>query len=227
MHSFEDFALNALINLHPEDFSVYGLDNPRLEIIYQDSVHEAHVFFGDTFMQDVGGNEVEFIYLMFAGRPHVFSARYEPVQVLFGLNAFSFMERWIALINIQHIYGVDVTTTNPDSTYSFVINHDEDDLNTISPTINGIEIAESDFRTAYRLIIGMNLDAEIEEIYPRPTPAHVFTFRMKPEHGDDTVVSMYPYNPNFYAVSIDGGPISFVTNALEVNTFFRNLRTLI
>jgi len=222
MEQFAFFHLGDLVNLHADDLTPYGLDDPSLELIYRAPHGEAHLLFGDIFVRETGGEAVAFIYVMFAGRPHVFEAQYEPLRVMFGMNPLQFISRFIALVNIQGVGQIYVST--PDADFEININHVPDANNIIEPTINGITVNDSDFRTVYRLLIGLGIDYEIEPFVPTEPPLYTFRYAMLEE--DDIELRLYAYDGNFHAVSVNGEEIWFVVSRRNVELFISNLQGL-
>jgi hypothetical protein len=212
----ETFRLDSVVSLAPYDLSPYGLDNPSLVFAYQDAVGETHLFFGDTFVEEINGWEIEFIYVKFADRPHVFRAEFEPVSVLFNLNIFSFIERFVALVSILDAEAITITAQDESRNLEMIINHEESHV--IHPTINGVEIEESDFRVAYRLIIALSMEGEIEPFTPQGTPDITIVYHMI--NDPDIELRFFAVDANFYAVSVDGADAWFVTGARDVNVMF-------
>jgi len=224
-HILEDFAsfqFGDLVNLHPASLAPYGLDDPSLEFIYQAFHGETHLLFGDMFFKDIGGDEVAYIYVKFAERPHVFEARFEQVRFLTNVNVLRFIERFIALMDIQDVESLHVQT--PDGDYEIIINHVEDSTD-IAPTVNGIEVTDRSFRVVYRQLIGLGIDGEIEPFIPSEPPEHIVTYSMLED--DDIVIRFYAYDDNFLAVSVNGEEIWFVTNRRSFNDFIRLMNELL
>lgn len=223
LEPLEMFRLGDVVSLAPSDLTPYGLDIPSLEFAYQDMFGETHLLFGDTFMEDVNGTEVEFIYVKFADRPHVFRAEFWPVAGLFNLNIFSFIDRFIALPNILGVDRITIAATEASRNLDMVINHiGESD---IAPTINGIPVAESDFRVAYRLLIALMMEGEIEPFTPQGTPDMTITYH-RPE-DPDIEIRLFAMGSHLYAVSLDGADAWFVTHGRDVDMFFSHVSALI
>ncbi|MCL2360586.1 MAG: DUF4340 domain-containing protein [Defluviitaleaceae bacterium] len=222
MEHFFTFRLGDLISLHPDSFASYGLDDPSLEFIYQAPHGEAHLFFGDVFFREEGDEEVAFIYVKFADRPHVFEALFEPVQVMFGMNPLRFIARFIALVDIQTVGQIYVSTGNQD--FEVHINQVEDSTD-IEPTINGIDVSDSAFRVTYRLLIGLGIDYEVEPFAPVGAPLYTIRYAMFEE--DDILLSLYAYDDNFHAVSVNGEEIWFVVSRRSVDLFIASLEGLL
>ena len=209
------FRLGNLVTLHAEDLAYYGLDDPSLEFIFGDlDDHEDHLLFGDRFTREIGGSDVEFIYVKFAGRPHVFEARFEPVSVLFNMNSLRFIDRFIALINIVNVDRITITTS--ERTREIHINPVGDAFD-IEPTIDAMHVNDGDFRRFYQLIVGLGIDAEIDPITPDTEPEYVINFFLREGEGDDVELRLFTYDANFMGVSINGRDINFITNRRNVN----------
>ncbi|MCL2404953.1 MAG: DUF4340 domain-containing protein [Defluviitaleaceae bacterium] len=224
-HVFEQFAnfwLNDLVSLHPEDLAQYGLDDPSLEFIYRAPHGEAHLLFGDIFFREIAGHELAFIYVMFADRPHVFEALYEPASALFDVNVLSFIERFIALVNIQDVQRLEVLT--PTTDFDVWVNQVEDSTD-IEPTINGTLVDDSEFRLLYRLLIGLAIDFEVAPFTPQDEPLYTVKFIMFEE--DDIELRLFHYNDSFLAVSVDGEDVWFVTNRRNFDMFTARLSDMI
>jgi len=221
MDDFTFFGFGDMVNLHPESLAQYGLDDPSLEFIYQAEHGMAHLLFGDTFFREFHGEEIEFIYVKFADRPHVFETPFILAQPLFNMNVLRFIDRLIALIDIRYVYRVDVLS--PEIDLEIYINTQEDER-TIEPTINSIPVEERPFRVAYRQLIGLGIDAEIEPFAPTGDPA--YTLRYVLLDDDDKVLTFYEYDGNFLAVSVDGEDIWFVTNRRHFREFFLQVQAL-
>ncbi|MCL2527256.1 MAG: DUF4340 domain-containing protein [Defluviitaleaceae bacterium] len=219
---FGDFRISGLASLHPADLSPYGLDDPVVEFIYKAFHGEAHLLFGDVFFRDVNGTETAFIYVKFADRPHVFEALYEPARALKNVNFLRFIDRFIALINIQDVGRIDITA--PNGEFEVYINHDDEDERDIAPTINGISVAEQPFRVAYRLLVGLGIDGEVEPFTPTAPPIYTVTHSLL--EGDDVVLHFYAHDDNFLAVSVDGEEAWFVTGRVNVERFLTALVNL-
>ncbi|MCL2379102.1 MAG: DUF4340 domain-containing protein [Defluviitaleaceae bacterium] len=222
LERFDGFMLGDLVNVHPANFAAYGLDNPSLEFMFRSHHGEAHLLFGDVFFRDVNGEETAFIYVQFAGRPHVFEALYEPVTALLDVNVLRFIERFIALLNIQEVQQMEVLT--PDGNFEIWINQVEDSTD-IAPTINDIPVDEADFRLLYRLVIGLGIDGEIEPFAPAGTP--LYTVRYILFDGDDVEIHFFDYSEAFLAVSLNNEDIWVVTNRRNFDLFTGRLNLMV
>jgi len=223
LEPLSEFTLDRVVSLMPTDLSLYGLDNPSLEFMYQDEFGETHFLFGDIFTEDVNGWDVDFIYVKFADRPHVFSAEFRFASVLFDLNVFFFIDRFIALPSILGVERVTVTALEESRNLDMIINHGESQ--SIAPTINGIAVEESDFRVSYRLLIALFMEGETEPFTPQVEPDITITYH-RPE-DPDIEIRLFALDSNLYAVSVNGEDPWFVTHSRDVNAFFNHVTGII
>jgi len=229
MQTFSEFSLGGLANLHPYDYSPYGLDNPSLELIFRSLHGEAHLIFGDIFFRDIDGNETAFIYVRFADRPHVFEALFNPLRVIFDMNPVLIMERFVALVGIQTVERITVTSLGLE--YEIHINH-VGDGHAIEPTINGIPVDVPAFRSAYMQLVGLGINSEIEPFAPQTEPAHTILYtRVVTDEGeyqeDDIYLRFYIYNDHFLAVSVNGEEIWYVITRRSIELFLTMLMDLL
>lgn len=205
--AYNEFTIGDLVALKPDDLSIYGLDEPSLEVRFTDAEGDNHLLFGDTL------DDGEHIYCMIVGKPHVFLADYAYVEALYNINVFTFIEKFIALINIQDCVGIDIEWPgNPDRSHRMEIGHelDEDEYDVVVPFVDGLPVQELAFKTVYRYLIGLSYDTEVETFTPDSPPVFSITYHLA--DGESTTIHFYTYNSNFYAVQRDDNPIQFVTN---------------
>jgi hypothetical protein len=209
--------LTELADIYPADLSSFGLESPFLEFVLRTQHDEIHWTFGDTFIH--GGTE--FVYMKVSDRPHVFIAESTHLAPITGLEPLDIAVRFLALVPI-----IDVESLMIDSaevSYEMIMNHIPDTFD-IAPSVNGVNVNDRDFRTAYRHIISLIADAEAQNFTPEGEPETTITFRRT--ESPDTVIQLYNYNANFLAVSIDGGEAVFVTNRLAVERILERVAAL-
>jgi len=216
LEPLEAFRLDEIVSLMPTDLAPYGLDNPSLIFTYQDPDGETNLLFGDTFIEEVNGREITFIYVKFQDRPHVFRAAYQPVSGLYNLNVFLFIERFIALVHIANVERISVTAIDAARNFDMVVNHGPE--HSIQPTVNGQEVDDAAFRIAYRLLVGLPMEGEIEPFAPQGTPDFTITYHRT--DGPDTEMRFFAHEGNVYAVSVNDEDAWFVTHARDLNVFF-------
>ena len=216
----ERFFLVDIVDINPQNLTPFGLDNPVLEFIYRDEVGETHLLFGDNFLVD--GRS--FIYVKHQNLPHVFKADYQAAQVLFNINPIAIVERLMHPVNILEVESIAITSPDPARNFNMVINHGPEFSHTIAPVVNNTPVDDGDFRVAYRLLVALAMEMEIESFTPTQTPDIVVTYHFATGEADE--VRFFTYGENFYAISINGEDPWFVTHQRDVAVFFNFLAEL-
>ena len=222
LEHFESFMFWDMANIYPDDLAAYGLDAPRLEMIYRAPHGEAHLLFGDVSTREMDDTTVSFIYVKFADRPHVFEALYEHARVLFNMNPLRFVARFTALVNIVDVERIDFIT--PGETFEIYINQEEESA-TIAPTINGILVEERPFRQVYQLLIGLGIDSEVEAFTPTGEPIYSVTYTL--HEDDDLVLRFFDFDANFLATQVNDDDVWFVTSRRNFDAFINGLMGLL
>jgi hypothetical protein len=206
-----------LVALHPDDLAPFGLENPSLEFILRTPEHDFHFIFGDTFSR--GGEE--FIYVRCGNRPHVFITENEFPAALTDLPPLEIANRFLASVSLADVESV---TISREASVQIEMNRIPNTFE-IEPTMNGIPIEADDARTAFRLIISLLADADVEPFTPQGEPELTITHHRV--ENPDTQLRFFDYNANFFAVSINGGDVIFVTNRRAIDRLFQFLGGLV
>lgn len=201
--------LRGLAEFMPEDLADFGLADPALEFVFRTPQQEIHLKFGDTFIR---GDE-EYIYVMDASRPHVFFTNASDAAMVIETTPMQIAERSLALVSITDVERVTVLGENGDEFFDLTMNHIPGTFE-IEPTLNGTPIEPDDARQAFRMVIGLIAEADIESFAPPAAPELTITHHRT--DGPNTELRLYNYNANFLAVSIDGGEAVFVTSRRAV-----------
>ena len=200
MEPLNELRLAHVVSVAPTDLTPYGLDNPSLVFEYHSPAGEVKLLFGDVFM-----------------------AVFEPAEVLFDLNVFLFIDRFIALIDIRDVASVITESTDAGRNYEMILNHQEN--RALLPTINGISVDEFDFRLVYRLLIALAADADVDPFTPQDEPEITVTFNRI--ENPDTEVRFFALDANFYGVSLNGADVWFVTHRRAIDVFFQYVEDLV
>jgi hypothetical protein len=171
-----------------------------------------HLLFGDVI-------DDEKVYVMQVGRPHVFLTDYDFISHFFRLNVFAFINRFIIIEDIYTCLSIDITS--PDRTYRIELDQytvpvesqfrEATEDNEFNAFVNGQPVQDLAFKTFYQLLIGITYDTDIGyDFEPEGEPEYTVTFTLT-EKGVITA-RYYPFNANFYAVRVDDGLITHLTN---------------
>lgn len=218
------FAPRGTATLFPDDLSQYGLDDPVLEMIMEDTE-------GGRFHAKFGNARADgFVYMMYGGQSHVFLAERHFVDALLGINPFFLIDRFVALVNIDRAERVVIESATRGD-FDIFVNHYRDDRNIMqmAPTINGQEVDADGFRQLYQSMIGIALDFEAEWEGEPGEPDIVISYYLLARREDEphAVVEFFVYDANFYAVRRRGEPLQFVTSRFDVDVVFEGIAGLL
>lgn len=227
MTDFMNMQIGDMVALRPDDLSIYGLDDPSLELWINDLESEIHLLFGEQ----TGDGK---IYCKFYDRPQVFLTDYEYVKRMYNINVFTFIEKFVALVNIVECNGIDIEVPgNPERNYHVTLDHivlppeedEEEGEAIINPYINGQLVQELAFKTFYQRLIAISYDTEIEAYAPESEPIFTVTFHLIDK--DPVVLRYYTFDNNFYAVQRDDNPIQFVSSRQNSEIMFQAMVDLL
>jgi hypothetical protein len=217
IHPMSQMRLREIADIHPRDLTPFGLHEPSLEFIFRAAQTEIHLQFGDTFLRD----EIEFIYVKFADRPHVFVAESSYALAVSAVNPLDIVDRFLALAPISDVERI---TVNAENSYEIVMNHTFETFD-IAPTLNGVSAQDTAVRQIFVDMLGLLADAEISPRAPLGTPQITITYHRIA--NPNTQLRFFDYNANFFAVSIDGGEMIFATSRRALNRLIENLDGLV
>jgi len=218
----EFFRLIEVIELFPANLGIYGLADPSLTVIFRDAEDRNFILtFGDV-RED--GN----IYVMYNDLPHVFIADYEIVSPMFGLNPFTFIDRFIALVNIVDVDSISISGAGYPEHYVIINNFEDDDERPqIAPIFNGQEVNDGGFRIFYQALIAIMYEQDIGLQENLGRPDLVITFNLSDPAEPPTIVEFFSYDANFYAVRQYPHPVQFVTSKRAVSMMFDSADSLL
>ncbi|MCL2217735.1 MAG: DUF4340 domain-containing protein, partial [Defluviitaleaceae bacterium] len=214
--------IGNLVEFHAENPADFGFDNPLLEFEFVSvpghGLMDTFLVFGDIFEQD----GIDYIYVRFADRPHVFKTQLWQIDSLLDIHIFDILQRFIALIDIRDVERVIIDSA--ENSFEMVMNH-SGDFSELDPTINDMPIEERVFRIAYRTLISTSADADIPLFAPEGEPAVTITFYRI--DNPDTELRFFEFDVNFFAVSVDGEDAWFVSGRRQIDLLFSHLHELL
>ena len=220
---FEGFRPGDIVEMLPANLARYGLDDPLLEFIMEDASGSGfHLLFGNNH-DDI------YVYMMYGNMeyPSVFLAERRFIENLLGLNPLSFIDRFVALMNIVEVERIVIQADSRGRRHDIVINNFEDEnlREQIAPTVDGQEVNDRTFRNFYQTVIGIAYEQEVELIEEPGTPDITVTYQLL--DGERLVVEFFTFDANFYAVRQQGDSLRFVTSRLVVDTMFNTLANML
>lgn len=219
LKGIDSISASELVEYSTEDFSQYGLDNPKLDIWLKDTANELHILVGDDT-----GNGTN--YCKLADQDMVFTVKSDTFKNFYNINVNGFIERFVALVNIVNVTSVEIRSE--EANYDIHLTHtkDEEDYDIIIPEIDGQEVQELAFKTFYSSMIGLAYDTEIPIYTPDGDPDVTITYYLN--NGQEPVVTQYyGYNSNFFAVKKADYDIQFVVSRQNMDLMFKNMVKLL
>ena len=125
-------SIGDLIEVQPEDYSIYGLDDPSLEFWLRDGGCEIHLEIGNDVdnadEENIDGDK-SYVYVKFFDRPQVYIMDKSYLSTIYDINPFSFSPRFVALLNIDTVDGMAIRSEAVN--YDITLNHE---LIPVTPT---------------------------------------------------------------------------------------------
>ena len=227
LEKVESITLSDVVEVYPEDLSIYGLDDPEIIMhLIDGELDEYHIFIGNDASETHS-------YVMLASRPVVYTVQKDLISMLYNVNILKLVEKFVALVNIVTVDKIEIESTDFGRSHEIYMNHDiftkEDDPDyeeeIMSPEIDGKFFEEPPFKTFYQSLIALAYDVEIFGYEIKDEPA--FTVRYILNDGKpDVITRYYPYNNDFYAVQRDDHPVQFIVSKRSVATMFNTMDRL-
>lgn len=196
------FSVTEFIADEINDLSIYGLDEPSLDLTLDLTITETveeqtktttdtlHYLWGDSLEN---GN----IYFMEAGGSSVYTMSSSFLDSLLELlDPFKLSEKWICLANIADVASITLDLNG--SQYHFTI--DEENKTYL---INDKAIEEEAFKKVYSTLIGITADTDLPEVtLPNTEPIISYTFHLN--DGSTLPIDYYTYDDQFYITKLHG-----------------------
>jgi hypothetical protein len=118
-------SIGDMIDIQPDDYAKYGLDDPSLIVWLKDLTAEIHLEIGnDADESDVvnGEDGKTYAYVKFFDRPYVYLMDKSYLTTLYNINPFGFTMRFVALQNIDDVDSFTIKSAS--KSYEAVLNHE-------------------------------------------------------------------------------------------------------
>lgn len=205
LSTLSSLQIDELIEIAPQDYSKYGLDNPILKVNMYDDINKLNLIIGN----DINESSV---YCMIEGRPHIFSIDKSLIQPFIDADYMQFIEKFVALNYRTEIDQINISSANGNYNISFKEESTEStteestgdspsqDLRT--PYVNDKKIDNDTFSKFYELLIGITFDNIVDGVTVTGNPEVTIEYFRK--DGTTEKVNFYEYNENFYAAEKNG-----------------------
>lgn len=196
-------TVSSVVDAKPEDYSVYGLDKPRVTVRLRDNENKLEIKAGS----DAGDENV---YALIDGRVSVFAINKSLLEPFENYNVTDFIEKFIALHMRTDISSAELTGESGSFKLDFKSENGKelvtDNKGNIKDnrdiTINGSAVKADGFAAFYELLAGLTFDQITEHTQKSGQPDAVLVYTML--DGSKETINFYDYNSNFYIIDKDG-----------------------
>jgi hypothetical protein len=206
----------------PKSLAPYGLDRPWGELLMRDKSNTLGLQFG-------ADKDSYTVYFKVTGKPSVYTISKSSLSFM-ETKPFSVIEKFVYLGNIDDMERIDIES--PRGTHVITMTRTvkkaqaegEEDETITTFTVDGKNIEDKSFRDFYQILIGTQVEGELEG---KPTRNPAATFRFTRNKGDRLVtIRYYPYDQDFYGVTM-GSKIEFVVSKSQLAKTFDALDMLL
>lgn len=223
LDALPNIAIDGFVEDNPKDLAQYGLDKPKGELIVKDKQNTLHILIGDD-------KDDAQVYFKTADSPSVYVMSKDRLAFM-DTEPYDIMEKFAYIVNIDDVDRIiveakgkthDITLTR--TTKKAEKEGEEDEVVT-TYKVDGKAVEEDPFKQYYQSLIGMTVDAEIDEQLEE-VPEVKTTFFLNKGSEREVHVNYVPYNRDFYAV-FRGGKAEFVLSKQQVDKMLQDLEDLI
>ncbi|MBZ4665040.1 DUF4340 domain-containing protein [Mahella sp.] len=223
LDALPNIAIDGFVEDNPKDLAQYGLDKPKGELIVKDKQNTLHLLIGD----DKDDTQV---YFKTADSPSVYVMSKDKLTFM-DTEPYDIMEKFAYIVNIDDVDRIIVEANG--KTHDITLSRttkkaeeegEEDEVIT-TYKVDGKVVEEDPFKQYYQSLIGMTVDAEIDEQLEE-VPEVKTTFFLNKGSEREVHVNYVPYNRDFYAV-FRGGKAEFVLSKQQVDKMLQDLEDLI
>ncbi|MBZ9685962.1 DUF4340 domain-containing protein [Clostridium estertheticum] len=211
-----------IVDDNPKDLSIYGLNNPTLDITLKDSKNNLHFIVGknkddnNVYFKTMDSNT---IYTM------------DKIQTdAFKLKAFDIVIKLAYIVNINDVDKITVDANGSNNIINFFRNTKKSEKSGDPDTVvtkykvNDKSIEEEKFKSFYQEMIGLSVDSENDKKL-EDKPEVSITFNLNKGSKKQEKIDYVPYNDQFYAV-FRSGKSDFVISKDKVNKMITDLKKL-
>jgi hypothetical protein len=226
LNNMPAFQIEEFVDDHPEDYSKYGLDVPKLELTIKD--------YAGSVLDLVFGNTTEDgkIYFKTKDSDAVYAMSESKLSFL-DFKPLEICDKFALLVNIQDIDAVTFEGRGKKHTLSIereiIESDDEEEEDEVIETFffDGKEVEEKAFKSFYQNLIGIVVDTEKQHT-ASGVPDLKLTFHTNKAGMPDSTVEFYPYDSNFYSLVNDGDMESeFLVSRNRLNWVFGALEDFV
>lgn len=216
-----------VVDLKPQDLSVYGLNDPVMTVELRDDSKSFNLKMGN----DAHSNSV---YVMFDNKPEVYVMTKDNLSPFIDVNVMDFVQNFVSLYQRSVVDTVSINVNGSSHSVEFksegentITTDDEnvkrDNRNTY---IDGVLIPKDDFGDFYEALVGIGFDSvDYSGLKPQESAAAVISYKFT--DGSEDIVEYYNYNDNFYYIPEDTTGSALIVNKQQINQLLNKIDSLV
>ena len=157
-------------------------------------------------------------FVRMKGQKAVYIMDGSTAEGMIDINPFDYAEKLISTVDISTVKEVQIKSK--DSETSMVIKEDGDKTRYL---YNKKEMEETEFKSLYTKIIGMQIEREIPSDYHNTGKDPLLSVVFHKKSGKDTDIEYYEYDKDYAGVSVDGSE-NFLVDLRRVNDLIKELK---
>lgn len=189
VNSLKAFSLNVLVEENVSDFSKYGFDDPKMDLMAMDSE-------GKAVKITAGGQDENGQYYVRVNDGKLVYKAYKQLVEDLAVNPFDLANKTIYSPNIDDVDEIKIEYGSDSFTYKI-----EKQDSTYKYSLNDSSLEEDRGNDIYKTITGIVFDGECVEDVSLDTAMKI-TYSLK-EGNPQTVIEFKEYDDNFYRVYVN------------------------
>lgn len=146
---------------------------------------------------------------------------------LLNLDPYKLTNQFVYLAGIDRVKEIRIEGNGPNRVLSIEklgdMGDDSDDIF----RIDGIELGEKDFKTAYQAVIGLLYEGVAQYRVDEELPEYTFTFTHVDPEIPPAKVSFRPYNSTYFLAGVDGEANEFIIGRYQIDLMLAALNRAI
>lgn len=205
----------AIIEDQPQDLTIYGLDQPELEILIKDEQQEITFLIGKKV-----GDAENLVYCMLLDGDTIYTIRDEGIAYLASVQAYELIFHFVMLVNIDDMDKVYINKGDQET----ILKVDRMPEETYS--INTKQISEADFKALYQSLIALSTDSLAPETTDISDGLITIDYYNESNEALGGMVTFVPYNEFFYGAYAKGAYRGVIAKE-AVNKIFMQIDSLL
>lgn len=210
-----NITADQFIEADAKDLKKYGLDKPSLDILVKDMNNKSiEILVGKD-------KDTDKAYFKTATSNTVYAVNKSSITPFTNIKAFDLYDKDVFLVNIDNVDQIYIKS--PSSNYDIQLSRQtkkaekqgDNDTVVTSYKVNGSNVEEEKFRSAYQKLIGLQVDSENDKNVSGTSEVSVI-YHLNKGAEKLVTINFIPYNDEFYSVFLNGKS-EFLISKSKVN----------